>query len=487
MPAGELMNKIAVFLLLLLLNNTQILAQEQEPEKWYWAWNRVTSELYAYSSNGDSNLLLAEVSNWSDDIWRIGDNQAMALLNVSDQLQMYLLDNIAAIPLSAQFDIEALIVAGSGLRFEAYHFPYMILTTWIPLNKEPYKPALLVNLSTRHIKILSNSVSLGTCCVITNDGTAIRYASIEGDYGAETLHIYELSLDTQIEQMLSLVSGLSFVVQTDSRGERWLIQEQNIDSSFLTYHVLHTANGTSELIYERDPSEYYVSYYFDRDDLVSYQPLCGTDCTVALQTIDGHTFSYPLPDTPGGASISSYYHTSDHKLIVGRLYDYWILTPDAVPRFMDYRYSGGSHLPSTTSPNGRFSLIAKTQDYPQEQRMVIDWETQEIVVTLDANLEDSVYMTYVREGFFVNSLNYGRRVMYHYADQTALELPDIGYGHYFDMLSDGSVLYSTTTGASADQIFRYFPQNNATILLIDDMLNLPTRDVENYTNSQFWS
>jgi hypothetical protein len=265
----------------------------------------------------------------------------------------------------------------------------------------------------------------------------------------------------------------------DANGERWLISEINRTTNSLQYRIFDLSTGTDEVIYTRDPSEYYARYGFIGDDLITHQALCEIDCTVELQTIDGNEFSYPLPDTPGGLSIYSFYRSHDNKLTIGRLGDFWLLSADASPELLGYAYLGGSHLPPDSSPDNRFILLAETYNYPQLQRKIVDNETHQVIVALPEELENSVYMTYVSEGFIVNTLNRGNRIMYRYATQDVINLPDIGYGDYFDILPDRSVLYRIAS-TQAEQIYRYNPQTNETLLLIENVFEIGAVDVTYY-------
>lgn len=109
---------------------------------------------------------------------------------------------------------------------------------------------------------------------------------------------------------------------------------------------------------------------------------------------------------------------------------------------------------------------------------MFDQERDEVLVYVDSELEDPLFMTYVREGFIINTMERGPRVMYRYNDESLVDLPDIGYGTYFDILPNGNVLYSRVTGESKTQVFRYSPYNNETLLLIEDVLSVPVLDLQ---------
>ena len=107
------------------------------------------------------------------------------------------------------------------------------------------------------------------------------------------------------------------------------------------------------------------------------------------------------------------------------------------------------------------------------QRMIFDQENDEILFQVNSELEDILFMTYVPEGFIINTFEKGPRVLYLYESDNIIELPDIGYGTYFDILPGGNVLYSKVIGDSALQIFHYNPQSNETQLLIENILGVP--------------
>lgn len=237
-----------VLLLTLAVFVTSTLAQDHELEIWYWAQNRHPGDLFAYSVNGEINKLLTGVVEWIQPTWRVADNRAIALIRTSDQLALYSLDNETAQPLSIDIDalglsFETLVEQGDGLRLEALNPPYMILTTWLPLNKTSSKPSLLINLSTNRIEVLSASVELANCCHFTQNGHQLRYVTIEGEYGAQTLELRELRLATNNEQAIYRRAGSNFNIQPDLSGERWLIHEEDNSRNFSQYRIFYTETG----------------------------------------------------------------------------------------------------------------------------------------------------------------------------------------------------------------------------------------------------
>ncbi|MEO8609254.1 MAG: hypothetical protein ABI690_15290 [Chloroflexota bacterium] len=464
----------------LLLFSLPVAAQDRQSEKWYWGWDSNTHELFAYSENGETNLLLTDVLenvDYSWYIWRVSEDRAIALIHTSNQLALYSIGSIKAEKLVTELNSQAFepfISRQNGLRLEAYQYPYMVLSTWYSLDKKTSRPAFLVNLAINTVGYLNDSVALGFCCRFTPDGHSLRYITSDGGYESPSITLHERALDTGIEKVL--YTDASGNAESDKNGERWLFPEG--ENGLSQYRIFDVSTGTGEVIYQRDPAEYYSDYDFVDDDLISYQPLCETDCTLQLEAMDGDTYLYTLPDTHGGSSIYSFDRLTDNKLIIGRPYDYWLLSVDTPPKFIGYVYSDGVG-PITDSPDGRFSVISDTENYPQMRRMIIDWKTLEILLTLTEEPESLFEATYNQEGFLINPLDNRKGIMYRYANREVIRLPEKLQGNFFDILPDGSVLYQTSASTNP-QISRYFPQSDETKLLVDGLLNIPTIDVTNY-------
>jgi hypothetical protein len=461
-----------------------VAAQVPKSQVWNWGWNESTHELVAYSENGDSNRLLTDVTQPIDAFWRISEDRSIALIRVSNQLLLYSIGIQSAQKLSTEINsqiFEPFVSRHNGLGLEAYHYPYLIVSAWYPIdNKKPSKPAFLINLSANTVEYLSDSVALGSCCRFTSDGHNLRYVTSDGGYDAETITLHERSLDTGVEQTLYQLSGSVSSVGSDKNGELWLFGQNENDLN--EYHLFHVSSGVDEVIYKRNPNDYYSNYQFMDNDLISYQPLCETNCVMQVQTADGNRLLYPLPDTHGGAGIYSFYWSSNNSLIIGRLSDYWLLTVDHPPQFMGYVYADGVG-PVSSSFDGRFDVISDSETYPQKRRTVIDWKNLETLITVTDNPETVFEIEYNNEGFILNSIDNDMAMMYLYATHKAIKLSNELHGKFFDLLPDDSVLFTTTTSKNP-QIIRYFPQTDKSALVVEGLLIIPTIDVTDYTYPQ---
>ncbi len=453
-----------------------IFAREITSPVWNWGWDSQRQELLAYSENGDVNHLLNNVTEVIDNIWRISENRGIALIRSSDQVLLYSITDKTAQKLLSEISFPALapfITRQNGIGLEAYYYPYMVLAPWQSIDKEGARPAFLVNLTTNTVGYLNDSVETGFCCRFTQDGHSLRYLTRVGGYGG-SITLHERSLDTNSEKVL--YTQTSGHAESDTNGDRWLFYQQENDIS--QYRIFDVPNGRDELIYKRDPNEYYTYYQFVGDDLISYKPPCEASCTLELRTADGKIFSYPLPYLHGGGSLYEFYRSSDNKLAIGRLTDYWLLSVANAPEFMGYDYSDSAHL-SSTSGDSRFTVISDTELYPQTRRMIIDWKMPEILLTVTQDPDVLFEITYDNEGFLINPLDNHKALIYSYAKREALALPESLQGTFFDILPDGSILYRTSTD-STFQISRYFPQTNQIKILAEGLVNIPTIDAINY-------
>lgn len=482
------MRRNVFFFVILLFALTGIVsAQNTEPEIWNWAWRQSTGEFFAYSSQGDVNTLLASGTTQIFSLWRIGNDHAVGLLQVNGITMFYDLTPQLAQTYTLNFDPKTLKTPFDiryGYRLEAYSSPYMLFTPSVNQTSPPSEPAVLANLDTKQIEFLSNDVdwkSDNGCCRFSEDGLRLKYTVTSGYPKAPTLILRERVLATGEEKILYTLTGADLGLYPDREGERWLLYELKSNSKSLndlyTVRMLHS-DGTSEQIYEHAPDEFYTTYEFVGDDLISYQPLCEADCVLHLLTVGGDHFTFKLPPSNGGG-IYFFQHIDDEHLVIGRLDDYWLLSTLNEPTLIGYFYRGGSDLPQTNSPDRRWLLMADTHNYPYSHRMVWDLLKQKQVVEIPKTLPDPIYLIYDPAGFIVDSLDTGEGILYQYADEKQFALPAKGYGNYFEALSDGSVLYYTP-GQNDSAIYRYSPDENRFDLLMENVDYISTEDVNYY-------
>jgi len=454
-----------------------VLAQKHEVDVWNWAWQENSGQLLAYSKNGEVNILLSNLIGWVGDFWRISNSEAIGLINIDYQLSLYLFDDVSATPITVVFDTEQLkffFNAGNGLCLEAYKYRYLIFATRDNLGKELFRPAMILDLSTMELDLLSDSSVLNFR--FTTNVEQLRYIHVDQNGDTNTFVLRERSLKNGDETIIQEFVEISQHIESDVNGDRWLLEERSGDD-WLRNRIYHVSDNTDEVIYTRNPDELTTIYEFVGDDLISYQFACSTDCTLELQTKDGTLLTYPLPDSANGLNIHTFFRTSENNLNIGLVQENWLLHVNEQPELLGYRYGAGTHLPSSTSPDKRFSLIADSENYPPPKRMIIDIEHNEIIFTLPQDFENIAYMTFDQEGFIINTLGRGSRILYWYSTGEIVTLPDIETGEYYDILPDGNTLYSQVTGQAETQLYRYNPQTNEAQLLLEEVLTIPIIDL----------
>ena len=431
-----LLRILVVLLTITLLNPVQ--AQESDEEVWNWAWDRSTGELFAYSENGDVNHIFSDIDNWLDPFWRIDQSQAVGLLRTIDESGLYLIDSSSVQPFIGDDHVQEvfnLLSADNWFRYLSYEYPFLLLTTVQSVSHEENKhPVLMLNLDTYELTRLSDNIT--ETIRFMADREHLRFVIRTLERGEETITLIERSLLTGVERILYRIEGGWLSVQADSIGEQWLFEV--VRGDLIQYRLFSVGNQSDELIYASDPSEPEQVFRFVGNSLVASNPP-------------------PQDSLLDGLEIE----TSE-----GSLYIYWCC----------------SHGPSSISPDGRYILVADVPTFytspPHSfQRMMFDREHDEVLFYVDSELEDPLFMTYVREGFIINTMESGPRVMYRYADESIVELPDIVNGTYFDILPNGNVLYSRVTGDSQTRVFRYSPHDNETQLLIEDVLSVHVVDI----------
>ena len=453
---------------------------------WNWAWRDATDELFAYSTDGETQLLLNGVTG-TGGFWRVSDDQAFGLLEIDGGLDFYEVS-----PESAQIFTPSFETMGNFLpyRLEAYSYPYMLFTSASSRTPTTISPALLYNLETRHTDILTDGAaptpSLG-CCRYTEDGDTLRYAVISVDASDQTLVLRERILATGEEHTLYRFTDGYLELGSDVYGERWLLltDSEGFDADGTLPYEIFNINGTSEMLTQAAFGSY-TSYEFFGNDLIAYQPLCSGECFLRLLTPDGDSLTFELPDVPYADSIIPLVQIGD-DLVIARTNDYWLLSAENEPLLIGYVYRGGSHLPPNISPDGRWLLVTDTDSLSDAQLMVWDLISQEVVLEFPRVLDKPVYMIYDADGFIVESLDYqSTNMLYRYSDERTFQLPDASRRIYFDVLPEnvgGSVLYEQYGQPDTDTagIYLYNPDDESSTSLIEDAQRVWTIDLDYYS------
>jgi hypothetical protein len=462
-------------------------AQTSEGQIWNWAWREPDWELLAYSDDGEMNTVVEEATR---DVraWRVSPDQAIAFMLVHGETAIYELTPEAIHPLTLNFDLADLEVPldldgrGYGYELDSYHHPYMLFTHALQQSDPPFDPLLLVNAETLTVDLINNDV---LSFRFSEDGQRLRYMVGAGGFGAITLTIHERALATGEERDLHTISGERPELSADTYGERWLLETNSGEGSaaVTTYQILD-ANGDTERIYEEGFSDDYARYQFFGEDLILYQPLCETNCTISMMTLMGDVETYRRPDTLGRDDMTFIRRVNDDQIVVGGLDDYWLLSSQSEPVLLGYAYFAGSHQPPFLSPDRRWLAVADSDpavDTPSEYR-VWDLVNQEIVLEFPVYEGNPLYMVYDSEGFITQLQNPGDDIfLYRYADEESFDLPnDVGQS-YFDILPDGNVLFMEWSSEDEQySIYRYNPDDGSSTLLVEDALTINMQDANDY-------
>jgi len=442
---------------------------------WNWAWR--DGELFAYSSDGDMTLLSTEVTEWQNQFWRISDSRAVGLLmDDDDQLGFYDFTPQSVQAFVTNFDVQTLTIpldVRIGYRLEAYHPPYMLFTPESPYSSPPSAPALLLNLDSHQIDLLTEDLgwmpSL-VCCRFTEDGQRLRYPVVIESNESQTFVLRERVLATGEERELRTFGGEYSLFFADGYGERWLVlTDDEVGADGTLPYEMFNINGVSEQLPQTD-SDGYTSYEFFGNDLISYQPLCSLNCPLRLLTSDGDLLTFELPAELGGQSIDMLLRY-DEQLVVGNINEYWVLSSHDEPTFIGYNYHGSSPMLPEISPDGRWVL---TTDAVRDVDKIKIWDLieQKVVLEVSGLLENPVFMVYDADGFIVHRWDNPREaVLYRYSDRAIVQLPDHG-GIYFDVLPDGNVLYIFYNQQQQRDIYRYNTSDSSTTLLIENAVPL---------------
>ncbi|MEZ4668078.1 MAG: hypothetical protein R3E39_09190 [Anaerolineae bacterium] len=466
----------------LLVTFASTVAQENDREIWNWAWRSSTGELFAYSTSGAVTTLLSQGTTGIYGVWRIDNEQAVGLIDASSQTMFYKLNSSTIQAFTLNFELHDLTTplnSRYGYRLEDYSYPYMLFTPSTPQTSPPSEPAILINLDSNQIELLSNQVQwipYGGCCHFSEDGRFLRYIVIEKDQKPYGFELHERKLANLTERVVFTHSSNS-LFSSDSYGERWLELEQSGTINNRVYNIFDLT-GAVHQVYQQSPLETYADYDFLNDDLVSYQPLCETNCSLKLMTGDGKILTLALPPARGGASVWPVSHF-DNKLVIGRLDGYWLLSVDQAPILIGFNFCSGCHLPSSLSPDKRWLMVADSNIYPPHHVMIWDLQTQKVVINIPIDSLEPVYqMLYDIDGFILQAWYEADSFAYKFVDQMTFELPYQSYGVYFDILPDGSVLYSSlgNSGLSAG-IYRYYPDDALFKLILENVEYVPTMDV----------
>jgi hypothetical protein len=445
--------RLLIFTLLLMLVSSA--AAAQEAETWFWAWKPEARELVAYTATGDVNTLLDY--NFEDtqvNAWRLSEDSALAVLTSGGARQLYRLTSTEAElttfpePNPSMGDTPWALIAQQG--------DYAVLVDAV---EYPSGVGLMVNTATNTAAPLDWEMNfLRQRAGFSADGNYFRYLgrNPEDDYNWT---IRERKLETGAERVIYTFTDEFFpTVSTDTHGNQWVYVQRGV-TSFIP------VNGEpTTLLDETLQSRWYVG-----ESMVTFSPLCESDCTLVLEAPDEPPQTYSLPPSSSGNFVDPIQRIDESHLLILLDEQFWLLGTDGTTQAL------GAHSPrylvqpreKLLSPDNRYLLtMTSLDDDPSYQ--VLDLQTGEAVIESSPDREFRILQNLYRAGGFILTEDVLHFQFYRYSDGQVFDLGKPG-AVYFDALADGTLLFSQVRANETRErgIYRYNPDDATYTLAVE--------------------
>jgi hypothetical protein len=460
----------AVLLLLVCLCAAAVSAQGTTT--WYYGWNPIDGQLFAYTAEGDVQMLLENVEEVQY-ITRINDENAFGVFFESDspeEKHLYFLTPDEARPLTLTFDF-------ADLSEDAMDFALQDFTDDYALFASNYSRGgaygLLADFEAGTVELLSDmEINNGVEQTrFSENGQLLRYVRFD-DEERDSWSLIERTLAAGDDRIFYSGKGYPSLIGDES-GEHWLVRlpREGEENPVLPYVVVDTSGESMEVA--EATSDNIIGATLFEDSIFTWSFDCQENCVVTLLPIaEGDEHVLRAPTT--GSNIIPIKRIDDAHLLVlvtdsGESY---LLGEDQAPELIG-SYSPeniGQPFRDTLSPDGHYQLVL-TGAEDQLGYGVWDFDQQQFVIE---DMPDDIvfpFIFYNNSGFLVsNALR--TFALYRYDDETVIDLPEAA-GLCFDVLSDGDVLCSTRGSETiADGIYRYDPDEDSYTLLVESGYHL---------------
>lgn len=408
---------------------------QQTSGVWYFASNVDTGALAAYSTDGQSNILIESgVSGQDATGTRIGDDEALLYLYVDNEPGLYHVtpnsverligeDGVVRVPL-AYTDGAAVMVAQYGER-------------------QPVRAMLYQN--GELTRLPHNAWVSPTTSRFSEDGTAFRYLGANEAGNGYALWNYDLASGTST--VIHDFETLLPLVRPDTHGDRWLWRLANEDKSETVYSLI-SLDGALETIGTFNEQISSGSVFVFGQSVVVHTPSCESECPIELRSADGVEVYQGTAATYHGFPIS---RTADGGLIIVSADDlFYRVRMDDAPELLGSFTRNQVHILTSTflavSPDARWLMTVDDWENPTVHN-VIDVNTGEVAATYSFN--QPPYLDGVRygDGLVVLKMSDNRHDFVLYGEGDGYEIVQQPKTDeirvYFAMLPNQTVLYRT--------------------------------------------
>jgi hypothetical protein len=456
-------------MLLILLLSMTLPSAAQEAEKWYYAYQEDTGSIIAFTADGETNVLIDSGVTSVDYARRLDAQTAFASLTMPTGFGPVVLTPDQELILTPTFsppDLYAMTPDEDTHRFYllAYHAPYLVLTTRVHFQGGT---GLVANLETGEVELLGNYL-IQTFplppVVISQDGQFLRYLRFNNEID-DQWSLIERTLATDEERVVYSAPEHASA-QPFEFGERWLLLEPDDEPGRIV--SILSIDGTREQVGVSNAINR-VIFGLIQNSIYETPTDCENGCSLTVTPLDGgvvQVFTAP----PGESAYRPVFQPdADHLVVLDMgINVYSLLSMDDEPVSIGYlnvlRILTNNNF--TISPDGRFLLVVNGDD-PTEYG-VYDFVAHDYA--LQESFEDtSIISISYGEGGFVVSEDQERHQLYRYADSSLIPLPD-GAGYYFDVLTNGDVLFTQLedTDERSSGLYRFSPEDDTFTLLVVD-------------------
>ncbi len=320
---------------------------------------------------------------------------------------------------------------------------------------------VLVNVADGTAEVLTHRVAR----VARFDGDHLRYVSVDEENHWSFVERDLTGSEKRTLHTFSAPPNASPFISANDTGTRWVFSSR--DENRQLVNTLVNADGTTESL-DSGTTEQPLAWLLSGDALISYAPLCETDCPVSLREGDNET-TFTLAE--GRAGIAVLAQPAPETLVIARAGSELLLLeagsePQPLGEYdpVSMMISGENLL----SPDGRYLFsVTETDDSPRF--LVSDLLNNALVYSATGGVGTQVL--WFERGFVASMFGSdGEATAYFYDAGTSLVLPNRDAGVYFDILPDDRLLYALNREAEAvgaPGIYRYDPADGTYTLLLE--------------------
>lgn len=464
------MRLIRLLCLPILITGLALFTSAQEDEKWYYGWNPADEQVFAYTANGDTRVLLEAGFDEVTHLRRIDRRNAVGVVarGIQGDPQIYFLTPDEARLITPTFDPQILEDLEPTYYLHAFNDQYAVFASTYDMGGAT---GFLADFNTGTLDLLGEDkiiLNVGSTH-FSEDGAFLRYISLDDSGEDRVWSLRERTLATGEERII--YSGEGYPVVRGGRfGEHWLVYEAHqVEGNWIRTFLLLDTMGNSEIVAESTQDNQVIARMVG-DHVAVFPVNCSLNCPITLISLserNERTFN-----APPGDDVQNPLEVPDAEhLLVLNDDTLYVLEEAAEPVSIGgyFPQNLGQQLQQLFSPDKRYMLVLTLDEAGEPEGYgVWDFASERLVVDNVPEGYLFVLIYYSDSGFIVTE-GLQKFYLYRYADEKLIELPEEA-DYCFEVLSDGDVLCNVgpeDEGISPG-IYRYNSVNGELTLLVEN-------------------